>query len=54
LRIYDIISVLALVSLGGFRVTRSRISLELSFLWKRRARNQNLMVLKKGNKALKK
>jgi hypothetical protein len=36
LRIYGIISSLALISLGGFRVTRSRSSFELSSLGERR------------------
>jgi hypothetical protein len=51
LRIYGIISFLALISLGGFRVTRSRIGLELSSLGERRVRNQKLVILKKGRKA---
>jgi hypothetical protein len=36
LRIYGIVSSLALIILGGFIVTRSRISLELSSLGERR------------------
>jgi hypothetical protein len=44
-RFFGIISVLALVSLGGFRTSRSRISLDWPFLGKMRTRNQNLMVL---------
>jgi hypothetical protein len=51
LRIYGIVSSLALISLGGFRVTRSRISLKLSSLRKRRVRNQESVILKKGRKA---
>jgi hypothetical protein len=47
LRIYGIISSPALISLGGFRVTRSRISLELSSLGERRVRNQELVILRK-------
>jgi hypothetical protein len=47
LRIYGIISSPALISLGGFRVTRSMISLELSPLRKRRMRNQELVTLRK-------
>jgi hypothetical protein len=51
LRIYGIISFLAFISLGGFRITRSMISLELSSLGERRARNQKLVILKKIGKA---
>jgi hypothetical protein len=47
LRIYDIISSPALIGLGGFRVTRSMISLKLSPLGERRARNQELVILRK-------
>jgi hypothetical protein len=50
LRIYGIISSLALISLKGFRVTRSRISLELSSLGERRVRNQELVILRKKEK----
>jgi hypothetical protein len=50
LRIYGIISSLALISLGGFRVTRSRINLELSPLGERRVRNQELVILRKKEK----
>jgi hypothetical protein len=50
LRIYDIISSPALISLRGFRVTRSRISLELSPLRERRVRNQELVTLRKKEK----
>jgi hypothetical protein len=50
LRIYDIISSPTLISLGGFRVTRSRISLELSPLGERRVRNQDLVILRKKEK----
>jgi hypothetical protein len=42
-----IISVLAIIGLGGFRSSRSRISLNKPFLWKRRTRNQKLMTLEK-------
>jgi hypothetical protein len=51
LRIYGIVSSLALISLGGFRATRSRISLKLSSLRKRRVRNRESVILKKGRKA---
>jgi hypothetical protein len=50
LRIYGIISSLALICLGGFRVTRSRISLELSPLGERRVRNQELVILREEKK----
>jgi hypothetical protein len=51
LRIYGIISSPALISLGGIKVTRSRISLELSPLGERRVRNQELVILRtKRNK----
>jgi hypothetical protein len=50
LRIYGIISFPALISLRGFRVTRSRISLELSPLGERRVRNQELVILRKKEK----
>jgi hypothetical protein len=46
-RICGIISFPALISLGGFRVTRSRISLKLSPLGERRVRNQELVILRK-------
>jgi hypothetical protein len=49
LRIYGIISSPALISLGGFRVTRSRISLELP-LGEKRVRNQELVILRKKEK----
>jgi hypothetical protein len=47
LRIYDIISSPTLISLGGFRVTRSKINLELSPLGKRRVRSKELVILRK-------
>jgi hypothetical protein len=47
-RNFGIISVLAIVSLGGFRSSRSRISLNRPFLWKRRTRNQKLVALQKN------
>jgi hypothetical protein len=47
LRIYGIISSSALISLRGFRVSRSRISHELSLLGKRRMRNKELVILGK-------
>jgi hypothetical protein len=50
LRIYGIISSPALISLRGFRVTKSRISLELSPLGERRVRNQELVILRKKEK----
>jgi hypothetical protein len=39
-RCFDFISILVFASLGGFRTSRSRISLDWSFLGKMRARNQ--------------
>jgi hypothetical protein len=48
LRFFGIISVLAFVSLGGFRTSRSRISLDWPFLGKMRTRNQNFMILEKA------
>jgi hypothetical protein len=50
LRIYGIISSPALISFRGFRVTRSRISLELSPLGERRVRNHELVILRKKEK----
>jgi hypothetical protein len=47
-RSFGFISVLAFVSLGGFRTNRSRINLDWPFLGKMRTRNQNLMVLQKS------
>jgi hypothetical protein len=38
-RNFGIISVLAFMSLGGFRSSRSRIRLNWPLLWKRRTRN---------------
>jgi hypothetical protein len=48
LRNFSIISVLAFVSLGGFRSSRGRICLNLPLLWNRRTRNQKLVALQKN------
>jgi hypothetical protein len=45
---FGIISVLAVISLGGFRSSRGRISLNWPLLWKRRMRNQILVALQKN------
>jgi hypothetical protein len=45
---FGIISVLAIVSLGGFRSSRGRIRLNWPLLWKRRTRNQKLVALQKN------
>jgi hypothetical protein len=45
---FGIISVLAVVSLGGFKSSRGRICLNWPFLWKRRTRNQKLVALQKN------
>jgi hypothetical protein len=40
-RIFGFISILAVLSLGGFRCSRNRNILNGSSLWKRRARNKD-------------
>jgi hypothetical protein len=44
-RIFGFISVLAVLSLGGFRRSRDRNILNRSSLWKRRVRNKGLVIL---------
>jgi hypothetical protein len=44
-RIFGFISVVAILSLGGFGGRRNRHILNGSSLWKRRARNKELMIL---------
>jgi hypothetical protein len=44
-RFLGFISVLAVLSLGGFRRSRDRNILNGSSLWKRRARNKGLVIL---------
>jgi hypothetical protein len=44
-RIFAFISVLAVLSLGGFRGSGNRHILNGSSLWKRRARNKRLVIL---------
>jgi hypothetical protein len=44
-QIFGFLSVLAVLSLGGFRGSRNRHILNGSSLWKRRARNKGLVVL---------
>jgi hypothetical protein len=46
-RTFGFISVLVLASLGGFRISRGRISIHRSFLGKMRARNKKLVVLQR-------
>jgi hypothetical protein len=46
-RNFGITSVLAIVSLGGFKSSRGRIRLNGTLLWKRRMRNQKLVALQK-------
>jgi hypothetical protein len=46
-RIFGFISVLVFSSLGAFGISRSRISIDRSFLGKMRARNQKLVVLQR-------
>jgi hypothetical protein len=46
-RIFGFISVLVVLSLGGFGRSRNRIILNGSFLWQRRTRNKKLMALQK-------
>jgi hypothetical protein len=46
-RIFGFISVLAVLSFGGFGRSRNRISLNGSFLWQRRTRNKKLVALQK-------
>jgi hypothetical protein len=46
-RTFGFISILVFASLGGFRISRGRISIDRSFLGKMRARNQKLVVLQK-------
>jgi hypothetical protein len=45
---FGIISVLAVIILGGFRSSRSRIRLNWPLLWKWRTRNQKLVALQKN------
>jgi hypothetical protein len=45
-RIFGFISVLTVFSLGGFRYSRNRNILNGPSLWKRRARNKGLVILK--------
>jgi hypothetical protein len=47
-RNFGINSVLAIISLRGFKSSRSRISLNKPFLRKRRMRNKKLMTLQKN------
>jgi hypothetical protein len=47
-RFFGIISILAFVSLGSFRTSRCKISLDWHLLGKMRKRNQNLMILQKN------
>jgi hypothetical protein len=49
-RIFTFISVLAILSLGGFRGSGNGHILNGSSLWKRRARNKRLVILE-GNQA---
>jgi hypothetical protein len=51
LRNFGIISVLAFASLRGFKSSRSRISLNWPFLWKRRTRNQKIGALARESPA---
>jgi hypothetical protein len=44
-RIFGFISVVAVLSLGGFGGGRNRYILNGSSLWKRRARNKELVIL---------
>jgi hypothetical protein len=44
-RILSFISVLAVLSLGGFKRSRDRNILNGSSLWKRRTRNKGLVIL---------
>jgi hypothetical protein len=45
-RIFAFVSVLAVLSLGGFRGSRNRHILNGPSLWERRARNKGLVILK--------
>jgi hypothetical protein len=46
--IFGFISVLAVLSLGGFGCNRDRNILNRSSLWKRRMRNKGLVILQKS------
>jgi hypothetical protein len=45
---FGIISILAVVCLGGSRSSKGRIRLNWPLLWKRRTRNQKLVALQKN------
>jgi hypothetical protein len=44
-RLFGFTFILAVLNLGGFRRSRDRNILNRSSLWKRRARNKELMIL---------
>jgi hypothetical protein len=45
-RIFGFVSILTVLSLGGFGCSRNRYILNGPSLWKRRARNKRLVILK--------